>query len=70
MSIPEPSPAIEGNNKIKEAILSGEPFIASKIGAVERTIISDKIQHGTYTEATRFCASNNAGVSWILMTKL
>lgn len=63
MSIPEPLPAIEGNNKIKEAILSGEPFIASKIGAVERTIISDKIKHNSYTDSTRFCASNNAGVS-------
>jgi len=63
MTIPEPLPAIQGNDKIKEKILSGEPFIASKIGAVERTILSDKIQLNAYTTATKFFASNNAGVS-------
>ena len=63
MSIPEPLPAVQGNDKIKEAILSGKPFVASKIGAVERTILSDKIQSGAYSESTRFFAANNAGVA-------
>ena len=59
----QPKPSQEGNDRIRDAIDSGKPFIASKIGAVERTIISDKLRFNSYTDSTKFFASNNAGVS-------
>jgi len=59
----QPKPSQEGNDRIRDAIDSGKPFIASKIGAVERTIISDKIRFNAYADTTKFFASNNAGVS-------
>ena len=59
----EPKPSQEGNDRIKQAIQSGDPFIASKIGAVERTVISDRLQFNDYKNQTKFFASNNAGIS-------
>ena len=59
----EPKPSQEGNDRIKQAIQSGDPFIASKIGAVERTVISDRLQFNDYSNQTKFFASNNAGIS-------
>ena len=51
----EPKPSQEGNDRIKQAIQSGDPFIASKIGAVERTVISDRLQFNDYSNQTKFC---------------
>tara|TARA_R100000995_G_scaffold34617_1_gene15638 strand:+ start:815 stop:1648 length:834 start_codon:yes stop_codon:yes gene_type:complete len=59
----EPRPAQEGNDKIKAAIEEGKPFLASKIGSVERTVISDRVQFNYYHQQTMFEASNNAGIS-------
>lgn len=51
----------EGNNFIKEKILSNEPFIASKMGGVEQSVIVSNIQ-GNYN-SIRGMASNNAGIT-------
>lgn len=59
----EPRPNQEGNDKIKEAIESGRPFLASKIGSVERTVLADRLQFNYYKPQTKFEASNNAGIS-------
>ena len=36
--------AVEGNDFIKSKILSGEPFIASKMGFVEQDVILSKMR--------------------------
>ena len=51
----------EGNNFIKEKILSGQPFIASKMGGVEQNVILCKM-NGDYN-GVREMASTNAGIT-------
>tara|TARA_R110000744_G_scaffold45433_2_gene100900 strand:+ start:4554 stop:5366 length:813 start_codon:yes stop_codon:yes gene_type:complete len=51
----------EGNAFIKEKILSGKPFIASKMGGVEQNVIICKM-NGNY-EPIRGMASANAGIT-------
>jgi hypothetical protein len=52
---------IEGNNFIKDKILSGQPFIASKMGGVEQNVILADM-HGDYN-SVRGMASTNAGIT-------
>lgn len=54
--------AIDGNNYIKDKILSGNPFIASKMGGVEQNVILSYINGGNY-DSIRAMASNNAGIT-------
>ena len=53
--------AVDGNEYIKNKIISGKPFIASKMGGVEQYIILSKI-NGDYNPV-RGMASTNAGVT-------
>lgn len=52
---------IEGNNIIKEKILSKDPFIATKLGAVEQSVIIAKINNNL--NSVRVMASHNAGIT-------
>jgi hypothetical protein len=52
---------IDGNNLIKNKILSKEPFIATKLGAVEQSIIISKLNNN-YNSVRDF-ASKNAGIT-------
>jgi hypothetical protein len=53
--------AIEGNDFIKDKILSTEPFIASKMGGVEQNVILCNMR-GSY-DSVRGMASTNAGIT-------
>jgi len=59
----KPIPAVDGNALIGNKIVSGDPFIATKIGAVERTVILENMITGHYSDRVRFHASNNAGIT-------
>jgi hypothetical protein len=59
----KPIPAVDGNALIGNRIVSGDPFIATKIGAVERTVILENMIAGHYSDRVRFYASNNAGIT-------
>jgi hypothetical protein len=50
----------EGNDFIKKNIISGVPFIATKMGAVEQNVL---ISNGNYNDKIRIMASNNAGIT-------
>ena len=52
---------VEGNDFIKSKILSGEPFIASKMGFVEQDVILSKMR-GDFN-SVRGMASTNAGIT-------
>lgn len=52
---------VEGNNLIKNKILSGEAFIATKLGAVEQSVIMSKLNNN-YNSIRDF-ASKNAGIT-------
>jgi hypothetical protein len=52
----------DGNNFITEKIISGKPFIASKMGAVEQNIITTRMKNQNYS-GVRSQASNNAGIT-------
>jgi hypothetical protein len=54
---------VEGNRILKEKIISGLPFIASKIGAVEKDTLGSKVFLGGYSDRIRYFASNNAGIT-------
>jgi hypothetical protein len=53
---------IDGNNFIKNKIDSGTPFIASKMGGVEQSVLMCYISGGNYNNI-RLMASNNAGIT-------
>lgn len=50
----------EGNDYIREKIKSNVPFIATKFGGVEQSII---VTDRNYHSGVRFAASNNAGIT-------
>lgn len=52
--------AIDGNDLIKSKIISGGPFVATKMGAVEQTVL---VCNGHFTKQIRDMASNNAGIT-------
>lgn len=53
--------ANEGNNILKEKILSRKPFIATKLGAVEQNVVWAKLTSNY--EPIRYSASQNAGIT-------
>ncbi len=55
--------SIEGNRIIKEKIISGEPFIASKMGGTEQNIMMSHLHGGVYNDNNRNMASENAGIT-------
>ena len=67
----KPIPAIEGNLLVKERVISGEPFLATKIGAVEKMVLLNHIaknvnwdrSQSKYHHVVRHHASNNAGIT-------
>ena len=59
----KPISAIDGNALVKQKIISGEPFIATKIGAVEKTVVLEWMFSNGYSDHVRFYASNNAGIT-------
>lgn len=52
----------EGNATLKSAILSGKPFIASKMGAVEQAVIATN-KNGKFNQWTQETAPINAGIT-------
>jgi hypothetical protein len=54
--------SVQGNDLIKTKIDSGEPFIATKLGTVEKSIIVSRILNRGY-DHIRHMASNNAGIT-------
>lgn len=50
-----------GNEILKDKILSGTPFIATKLGAVEQNIIWAKLSSNY--DSVRYMASQNAGIT-------
>jgi hypothetical protein len=52
--------ANNGNDLIKSKIVNGDAFIATKMGAVEQTVL---VCNGCFTKQIRDMASNNAGIT-------
>lgn len=52
--------AVEGNELIKQNVILANPFIATKMGAVEQSVI---VCNGCFTNTIRSMASNNAGIT-------
>ena len=55
--------ADKGNDVIRQSIESGEPFLATKMGSVEKDVCINYLSDNDWLPFIKFAASNNAGIS-------